>query len=344
MKLNGWAVESRLYAEDPYRNFLPSIGRLSRYRPPAETCLPPASPCATIPASTRAARSPVLRPDDRQAVHPWRPTARAAIDDMRDGARQFRGRRHRPQPAVSVRPDDASALAFRRITTAFIAEEYPDGFKAAEPDAQAKSVFAAVALSMEAIRKDRLDHLPGRLRPHSGNVRTDWAVKLDDEVLAVKLVEGYPTVPVEMDVKVADGAVMTLTGDWAPGEVLWSGTVDGEPVNVQVRAIDNGWRLDWQGFSVSARVMSPRIAELDALMPEKIAPDTSKLLLCPMPGLVVSLHVAEGDEVSAGQQLAIVEAMKMENVLRAERDCTVTAINAAPGDSLAVDAVIMEFD
>ncbi len=341
--LNGWAVESRIYAEDPFRNFLPSIGRLKRYRPPAES--------RTDSVVVRNDTGVVEGSEISMFYDPMvaklvthAPSRPEAIEAMGLALDKFviDGIGHNIPflSALMKHPRWRSGA----LSTGFIAEEYPDGFVAPEPDAQARSVFVAVALSMEVIRKERLDHLPGRLRPHSGALRADWVVKLDDELLPVTLVEGLPAVPIEMDVKVADQPVMTLTGDWAPGDALWSGAVDGAPVNVQVRSIENGWRLEWQGYSVAARVMTPRMAELDALMPEKIAPDTSKLLLCPMPGLVVSLHVAEGDEVSAGQQLAIVEAMKMENVLRAERDGKVSAIRAAPGDSLAVDAVIMEFE
>ena len=196
---------------------------------------------------------------------------------------------------------------------------------------------------MGALQRERLDHLPGRLRAHSGAIREDWVIKLDKTYVPIRLAAGYPGTPVEIDVAIGDGPVVNVEADWAPGDPLWSGKVGAKDVTVQVRTLRGGYRLDWQGYSVVAKVMTPRIAELDALMPEKLPPDTSKMLLCPMPGLVVSIAVAEGQEVKAGEQLAVVEAMKMENVLRAERDCVVSAIKATPGDSLAVDAVIMEF-
>ena len=136
---------------------------------------------------------------------------------------------------------------------------------------------------------------------------------------------------------------MRIQSAWKPGEVVWSGVIGNAKINAQIRPVMNGVSIAWQGLSLTARVMSPRIAELDALMPVKLPPDTSNFLLCPMPGVVVALAVAEGQEVKAGDTLAIVEAMKMENVLRAERDLVVSKINARQGDSLAVDAVIMEF-
>ena len=229
------------------------------------------------------------------------------------------------------------------LATSFIADEYPDGFSPAIPDDAAYAVLAAVALSMGALGRERLDHLPGRLRQHSGEMREDWVVKLDKTYVPIRIAAGYPGTPVELDVAIGDGPVMNVESDWSPGDVMWSGTVGSTSVTVQIRPVTGGYRLDWQGYSVVAKVMTPRVAELDALMPEKLPPDTSKMLLCPMPGLVVSIAVTEGQEIKAGEQLAVVEAMKMENVLRAERDCVVSAIKAAPGDSLAVDAVIMEF-
>jgi propionyl-CoA carboxylase alpha chain len=230
-----------------------------------------------------------------------------------------------------------------RISTAFIAEEYPDGFAPIVPDDDEKAVLAAVATAVELLRRDRLDRLSGRLAPHSGALKPDWVVRLGNEYLNVALGEGMVSIPLEMDISVEEGAPLTVASDWRPGESVWRGTVGGRQVAAQIRPVENGVRIAWKGMAGTARVMRPRTAELDRLMPAKIAPDTSKLLLCPMPGLVVSILVAEAQEVKAGEMLAVVEAMKMENVLRAERDLTVAKINARPGDSLAVDAVIMEF-
>jgi propionyl-CoA carboxylase alpha chain len=139
------------------------------------------------------------------------------------------------------------------------------------------------------------------------------------------------------------GPARVLVSSWRPGEPVWTGKVGGLEVAAQVRPVLNGVRVAWRGVTETARVMLPKTAEFDRLMPVKEPPDTSKMLLCPMPGLVVSVAVTEGQEVKAGETLAVVEAMKMENVLRAERDLTIAKINAEPGDSLAVDAVIMEF-
>lgn len=343
VKLNGWAVESRIYAEDPYRNFLPSIGRLVRYSPPQEEV----SDGVTVRNDTGVVEGseismyydPMIA---KLITHA--PDRAGAIEAMSSALDAFYvdGIQHNVPFLTSLmnHPRWRSGT----LSTGFIAEEYPDGFAPAEPDTAALETLAAVALTMETLRRERLDHLPGRLRPHSGAVREAWTVKIGKDYIPVRLTEGYPGTPIEMDFAVGEGAPVTVTSSWVPGDVLWNGTVGGKRVTVQVRPVRSGYRLDWQGFSVIARVMTPRTAELDALMPEKLPPDTSRLLLCPMPGLVVSIAVTEGQEVKAGEQLAIVEAMKMENVLRAERDCVISSIKTKPGDSLAVDAVIMEFE
>ena len=342
VKLNGWSVESRIYAEDPYRNFLPSIGRLVRYVPPEEL----ESDALTIRNDTGVVEGseismfydPMI---SKLITHA--PTREEAIDAMSKALDGYYvdGIQHNVPflTALMNHPRWRSG----ELATSFIADEYPDGFFPAEPDDDARGVLAAVSLSMAAIERERLDHLPGRMRPHSGAIREDWVVKLDKAYVPIRLAAGYPGTPIELDVAIGDGPVVNVESDWAPGAVLWSGRVGDKDITVQVRPVRGGYRLDWQGYSVTAKIMTPRVAELDELMPEKLPPDTSKMLLCPMPGLVVSIAVSEGQEVKAGEQLAIVEAMKMENVLRAERDCVVTAIKAEPGDSLAVDAVIMEF-
>ncbi|KZM48613.1 acetyl/propionyl/methylcrotonyl-CoA carboxylase subunit alpha [Labrenzia sp. OB1] len=342
VKLSGWSVESRIYAEDPYRNFLPSIGRLVRYRPPEEMCVDGVTIRNDTGVVEGSEISMFYDPMIAKLVT-HAPTREEAIDAMSSALDAFYvdGIQHNVPflTALMNHPRWRSGM----LSTSFIADEYPDGFFPALPDEAAVSVLAAVALSMGALERERLDHLPGRLRPHSGALREDWVVKVDKTYVPIRLAAGYPGTPIELDVAIGDGPLMTVESDWAPGDPLWSGTVGSRPVTVQVRTVTGGYRLDWQGSSVVAKVMTQRAAELDALMPEKLPPDTSKLLLCPMPGLVVSIAVSEGQEVKAGEQLAVVEAMKMENVLRAERDCTVTAIKASAGDSLAVDAVIMEF-
>jgi propionyl-CoA carboxylase alpha chain len=229
-----------------------------------------------------------------------------------------------------------------RLSTGFIAEEFPDGFRPVRPGQEGRAVLAAIATAVELIRRDRLDRLGGRLAPHAGVLKRDWVVKLDGEHVAISI-DGVVSIPIDIEMSVAGGPAVSVVSGWRPGQPVWRGTVAGRKISAQVRPLPNGVRLAWRGISATARVMMPRIAELERLMPVKAAPDTSRLLLCPMPGLVVSIFVTVGQEVKAGEMLAVVEAMKMENVLRADRDLVVAKINAKPGDSLAVEAVIMEF-
>jgi len=322
IKLNGWAVESRLYAEDPYRNFLPSIGRLTRYRPPAEGRRGETVVRNDTGVYEGAEISMYYDPMVAKLCT-FAPTRLEAIDAMSDALDGFvvDGIEHNvPFLAALMRHP---RWREGRLSTGFIAEEYPDGFAPMAPTDEEAGILSRIALAAHLVDAERRAGHLDRLRP-AGAQRTDWVVKLDDAYHAVT----------------ADESVKS---DWRPGEPVWRGTVGGRGVTAQLRPLANGLRIDWQGLSVRSRVFTPRLAELDALMPVKLPPDTSKMLLCPMPGLVVSIAVAEGQEVKAGETLAVVEAMKMENVLRAERDLTVGAIRAKAGESLAVDAVIMEF-
>src|SRR5690606_349496 len=273
----------------------------------------------------------------------WAPTRAKAIDAMSDALDEF------VVDGIEHNIPFLSALMQHprwregRLSTGFIAEEYPDGFAPTEPTEEDKAVLAAVATAVELLRRDRLDRLQGRLAPHSGALKTEWVVKVNEDYLPVSVHDGMVSIPLEIDVSVNGGEVFTVSSDWRPGDAVWRGKVGTRAVSAQLRPLLNGVRIAWRGMSVSARAMLPRTAELERLMPVKLPPDTSRMLLCPMPGLVVSIAASEGQEVKAGETLAVVEAMKMENVLRAERDLVVAKLKARPGDSLAVDAVIMAF-
>ncbi|VVT19688.1 acetyl/propionyl/methylcrotonyl-CoA carboxylase subunit alpha [Rhizobium sp. EC-SD404] len=343
MQLKGWAIESRLYAEDPYRNFLPSIGRLTRYRPPAEISVSD----AVIRNDTgvfEGAEISMFYDPMLAKLCTWAPTRAQAVEAMGLALDGF------VVDGIAHNIPFLSALMRHprwrdgRLSTGFIAEEYPDGFVPEEPGDDELAVLAAVALSAELLRKDRLDRFADRVAPHNGALRREWVVRLGDVYLDVAVLDGMASMPLELDISIAGADPVTVATQFRPGDAIWNGTIDGRPVTAQTRPVLNGIRVDWQGYSVTARVLTPRLAELDRLMPVKQPPDTSKMLLCPMPGLVVSIAVTEGQDVKAGETLAVVEAMKMENVLRAERDLVVAKINAAPGESLAVDAVIMEFE
>ncbi|MBX4911323.1 MULTISPECIES: acetyl/propionyl/methylcrotonyl-CoA carboxylase subunit alpha [Rhizobium] len=341
VRLDGWAIESRLYAEDPYRDFLPSIGRLTRYRPPAEGRTGNIVVRNDTGVFEGAEISMYYDPMIAKLCT-WAPTRSEAIEAMGQALDGF------VVDGIEHNVPFLSALMKHprwregRLSTGFIAEEYPDGFAPMKPDRQEEATLAAIALSASLIEANRRDRFADRLRAASATLPEHWVVKTGGSYVAVRLLDGLVTIPFDMEMEFEDESRSIVT-DWRPGDPVWSGKVGDKDIAAQIRPALNGVRIDWQGLSVTAKVFSPRHAELDRLMPVKLPPDTSRLLLCPMPGLVVSIAVAEGQEVKAGETLAIVEAMKMENVLRAERDLVVSKINAAPGESLAVDAVIMEF-
>ncbi|MBY5560518.1 acetyl/propionyl/methylcrotonyl-CoA carboxylase subunit alpha [Rhizobium leguminosarum] len=345
IRLDGWAVESRLYAEDPYRNFLPSIGRLTRYRPPAEGRTGNVVVRNDTGVFEGAEISMYYDPMIAKLCT-WAPTRLEAIEAMGQALDGF------VVDGIEHNVPFLSALMKHprwregRLSTGFIAEEYPDGFAPMKPDRAEEAVLAGIALSASLIETNRRERFADRLRAAAGALREDWVVKIGDNHVAARLLDGLVTIPFNMDIAIEgaiEGESKSVVTDWRPGDPVWRGKVGGRDITAQIRPVLNGLRIDWQGLSVITKVFSPRHAELDRLMPVKLPPDTSKLLLCPMPGLVVAIAVAEGQEVKAGETLAIVEAMKMENVLRADRDLVVSKINAAAGESLAVDAVIMEF-
>jgi propionyl-CoA carboxylase alpha chain len=339
LRIDGWAIESRLYAEDPYRNFLPSIGRLTRYRPPAET--------ATATAVVRNDTGVYEGGEISMYYDPmiaklctWAPSRGAAIEGMRQALDTFEveGIGHN-LPFLSAVMDHPRFVE-GAITTAFIAEEYPEGFQGVTLPEGALRKVAAAAAAMNRVAEIRRTRITGRLGNHERQVGDDWVVSLQNEAITVKVAADREGATVHFD----DGTTHRVTSDWTPGRSLARLMVDGEAVVLKVGKIPGGFRIRTRGADLKVHVRTPRQAELARLMPEKAAPDTSKFLLCPMPGLVVKISVEEGQEVQEGQALATVEAMKMENILRAERKGTVRRIAARAGASLKVDDVILEFE
>ncbi len=347
LKIEGWAIESRVYAEDPFRNFLPSIGRLVRYRPPAEG---PRYGGISVRNDTGAEEggeiSMFYDPMIAKLITHG-PTREAAIDAQAAALDAFYidGIEHNI-PFLSALMQHPR---WRKgdLSTGFIAEEFAGGFKHREPEGEARDILVSVAATIDHLVNVRRRHisgqLPGAVGLKIGEMRVCRLGKFEQRLrVSGDLADGATVELLE-----EDGAArrkLTLHSKWWPGEPLWHGKiVGGKEVNVQVRPVLNGYDLSYGGVRAKAYVYTAREAELAALMPEKKAADTSKKLLCPMPGLVISIAVAEGQEVKAGETLAVVEAMKMQNVLKADRDVTVSKVRAKPGDSLAVDAVIMEF-
>jgi len=338
IRLTGWALESRLYAEDPYRNFLPSIGRLTRYRPPQEEA-----------GAGRAVRNDtgVFEGGEISMFYDpmiaklctWGPTRAAALEDMRIALDSFEveGIGHN-LPFLSAVMDHPKFIS-GDITTAFIAEEFPDGVSGVALAPPALGRIAAACAAMHRVAEIRRTRVTGRMGNHERHVGDEWVVTLQGEAFEARIAADRKGA----DVTIGD-RVHRVESDWTPGQPLARLIVDGAPMVLKVGKIPGGFRVRSRGADLKVHVRTPRQAELARLMPEKLPPDTSKMLLCPMPGLIVKIDVAEGDEVQEGQTLCTVEAMKMENILRAERRGVVSKVNAGPGDSLAVDAVIMEFE
>jgi propionyl-CoA carboxylase alpha chain len=352
--LTGWAIESRLYAEDPYRNFLPSIGRLTRYRPPAEVAAGPLLETGkwqgdAAPGDTAVRNDTGVFEGGEISMFydpmiaklcTWAPDRAAAIDAMRvalDGF-EVEGIGHNLPFLSAVMDHDRFASG--NITTAFIEEEYPEGFDGVTLSDVALHQVTAAAAAMHRVAEIRRSRISGTLGNHERRVGTDWVVSAQGQSAAVHIDADHDGSTVTF----ADGVKMRVTSDWTPGDQLARLSVDGAALVLKVGKIPGGFRLRTRGADLKVHVRSPRQAELAELMPEKLPPDTSKLLLCPMPGLIVKVDVVEGQEVQDGQALCTVEAMKMENILRAERKGVVSKINAGAGDSLAVDDVIMEFE
>jgi propionyl-CoA carboxylase alpha chain len=338
LKINGWAIESRLYAEDPYRGFLPSIGRLTRYRPPVEE--------ATDAYAVRNDTGVFEGGEISMFYDPmiaklctWAPTRSEAIDHMRlalDGF-ELEGIGHNLPFLAAVM--DHPKFTSGNMTTAFIEEEFPDGFDGVALGGDTLVRIAAAVTAMHRISEIRRTRITGRMNNHERTVGTNWNVAVQGQ--------SFDAV-VKADRAGADVTIgaqtLRVESDWLPGQPLVRLSVDGTPLVLKAARIPGGYRVRHRGADLKVHVRTPRQAELAGLMLEKVPADTSKLLLCPMPGLIVKVDVAVGDEVQEGQTLCTVEAMKMENILRAERRGVVSKVNASAGDSLAVDDVIMEFE
>ncbi len=337
IKLNGWAMESRIYAEDPYRNFLPSTGRLVSYRTPEE------SKNVRVDTGVYEGGEISMFYDPMVAkLCTWGKTRSQAIAHMRTALDQYyiRGISHNIPFLASVM--GKKRFVDGKLTTNFIAEEYPDGFSDADLPPDDPMPMVAVAALIHRSYSNRAAHISGLLQGHEKAVSNSWVVDIDGTQRAVEISDTADS-GVSGSVKIGRKRI-SVSSDWTFGEPFFVGDVGGKTVCIQVDRDGIGYRLFHNGAQVEARVYTPREAELAQLMPVKVAPDMSNFLLSPMPGLLVSVEVVEGQQVKAGENLAIVEAMKMENVLKAERDTVVKKIPEKAGASLAVDQVIMEFE
>ena len=338
IKIDGWAIENRIYAEDPYRGFLPSTGRLVRYQPPVPAWS--GDPIRGVDG-VRVDGGVMEGGEVSMFYDPmiaklvtWGATRDEAADKQIAAldAFEIEGLGHNIDfvSAIMQHPRFRSG----DITTGFIAEEYPDGFHGAPASPELLrnlAAIAAFAATAEADRARRVDgQLGKRLAPPSG-----WHV----------LIGGIAhDVEIDGDEIIVDGVEVDLDAEYTPGDRLIEAEVGDEPLTVKIAKTRMGFTLTTRGAIHKVQVLPSHVAPLSAHMIEKIPPDMSRYLLCPMPGLLVALHVEAGEKVEAGQPLAVVEAMKMENILRAVKSGVVKSVSAAQGESLAVDAIILEME
>jgi len=333
VKLTGWAMEARVYAEDPFRNFLPSIGRLVYYRPPqgegvrVDTGVFEGGEVSMF-YDPMIAKLVTYGEDRTQAIE----RMQHALDEY-----YIDGVQHNISflNALMVHPRFLEG----RLTTNFIAEEYPDGFNSSDVPQEDPAKSIVITACVHRGHTDRASRLSGQMAGYERQHSEDWVVSVDDINHHVRVWPAENGFRVEYE----DETYNVVT-DWDIREPLLLCTINGERASFQVERVGIWYQLVHRGAQTNAVVMTPRAAELHAKMPEKVIPDMSRFLLSPMPGLLVKIAVEEGQEVESGQELAVIEAMKMENVLRAEHDGIVQHIPTKVGASLTVDQVIMEFD
>jgi propionyl-CoA carboxylase alpha chain len=341
--LTGWAVESRVYAEDPFRNFLPSIGRLVKYRPPAEN----QSEGVTVRNDTGVQEGgeisiyydPMIA---KLVTHA--PSRTAAVEAQSTALDSFYidGIRHNI-PFLSALMNHPRWRE-SRLSTGFIAEEFPRGFSARAPEGEVARRLAAVAAAVDHVLGERKRQISGQMIGRPVRRESRRAVWLDREEIPLEIAREVDHLVIRfIEPDDAMSLPHQVASSWKPGEPVWHGTIDGVDLAMQVRPVLNGFKLAHQGFEAAIQVFTETEAGAARLMPVAAASDSGKKLLCPMPGLVVSIAVSEGQEVKAGETLAVIEAMKMQNVLRAEQDGVVKKIYASAGATLAVDALILEF-
>jgi propionyl-CoA carboxylase alpha chain len=335
--IDGWAIENRVYAEDPYRGFLPSTGRIVRYSPPVQGWAGDIRGVDGIRVDDGVADggevSMFYDPMIAKLVT-WGKTRDEAADKQIAALDSFEleGLGHNIDFLSAIMQH--SRFRSGELTTGFIAEEYPEGFHGAPASIELLRNLAAISAFIATAEADRARQVSGQLGDEL-EPPGDWQIRIGNIIHDVSLDE---------DDLLVDGQPVDLAMEYTPGDRLVDAQIDGRALSVKVARSRSGLRLTTRGASHDVRILPAHIAHLAEHMIEKIPPDLSKYLICPMPGLITAIHVVAGDTVEAGQPLAIVEAMKMENILRAEKGGVVKVVNAAPGESLAVDAIILEME
>ncbi|MET0183711.1 MAG: acetyl/propionyl/methylcrotonyl-CoA carboxylase subunit alpha [Caulobacterales bacterium] len=336
LKIKGWAIESRIYAEDPYRNFLPSIGRLRTFQPPVEGKF--GDILVRNDTGVREGDEVSMFYDPMIAkLVTHAPDRLSAIDAQARALDSFLIEGIQDNIPFLGAVMDEKRFRSGDITTAYIKDEFPEGFSGTEPTPAQKTLLAAVSAFVHATKAKRAAMTSGRANGIGSKGRKDWVVIL-----------GQEHIPADVELK-DGGAKVTLSGkahdlktSWTPGVKVVEGALDGQPFAVKFAAKTEGYVLKLRGVSIRAIVASPRGAELHKKIPEKQKADTSKLIMSPMPGLVVSIDVKPGQEVKSGEGVAIVEAMKMQNIIRAERDGVVATVHVGAGASVAADEIMIE--
>ena len=329
LTIDGWAIESRLYAEDPYRGFLPSIGRLVRYAPPAE---------GERPACTVRNDSGVREGDEISMFYDpmiaklctWAATREAAVDGMARALEdlQVEGVGHNAAFLSAVM--DGERFRSGRLSTSYIKDEFPEGFSGLEP-----APFQLDVMTVAAVHMQRVAHARAGVAP-----RREWIVDVAGERRRVAVAESDGGLTLRTD----DGRHLRLTGaEWRPGRSLFRGVLGDRAFTATVAPAAEGFDVRHRAARARVLVLTPLSAELHARLPRKAAADTSKRVVSPMPGLIVSVEVEPGREVKAGETLMVIEAMKMQNILKAERDGVVKTVGPKAGDSVAADEVLVEF-
>jgi len=333
LKIRGWAIESRIYAEDPYRGFLPSIGRLVRYDQPREG--EQDGYLVRNDSGVREGDEITMFYDPMIAkLCTWGETREAAIDGMARALEDtyLEGVGHNVPFLAAVM--DQQRFRSGELSTRYITDEFPDGFDGTPVAGTGRDARMAAALAMKAVQVEQSGDPDGRsewtVLVGSESVSASLAVD-DDENLVIALPD-------------SDRTLVLSEIDWSPGLAQFRAVLDGTPFTAEVSKVPDGFAIRYRAMRARVRVLSPRHAELYARLPEKIPPDTSKLIQSPMPGLVVAIPVTVGQEVKEGETVAIIEAMKMQNILKAERDGVVKTVGASAGDPVAADDVLVEFE
>ncbi|PZN93224.1 MAG: acetyl/propionyl-CoA carboxylase subunit alpha [Alphaproteobacteria bacterium] len=337
LKIDGWAIESRIYAEDPYRGFLPSIGRLVRYETAEE-----GEHHSPIGPYVVRNDSGVREGDEISMFYDpmisklcaWAPTRAGAVEGMARALEDthLNGVGHNVPFLAAVM--DQERFRSGNLSTSYIVDEFPDGFHGVPAGPLQRDVMIASAVAMHEILSEQAG---------DPSHRTDWVVMIDRDPIGISLSYDDEEA-LTLDLAGEDRALSLSDIDWRPGQAQFRAILDDAPFTAEVRRVADGFEIRSRATKARVRVLTPRLAELFARLPEKVAADTSKLVLSPMPGLVVAIAVTPGQEVKTGETVAIIEAMKMQNILKAERDGVVKAVSAAAGDPVAADDVLVEFE